>query len=234
MGGRVATSFQHKGIAVIMQRAGVIRPLAEIVAMAGLLISYIWGWEGAFEGDFTLCVVLYFGVGLAAHIRAAESPVDLGYRLDTLGAAARDALVATIPIGLVLLGTGALLGSIAFPPLASWPRTLLAGITWGALQQYGLLCVFYRRFGELLPGRRAPLLAASAVFGLLHIPNPFLTAATFGAGALACWLYRRAPNPIILGIMHGIITFLIVGTLPDFITMGMRVGPGFFSFQPGQ
>ncbi len=218
----------------MMQRATVIRPLGEIVAMAGLLISYIWGWGSTFKGDFTLCVILYLGIGLAAHIRAGESLADLGFRLDNLGAAALAALLATISIGLILLGTGTLLGSLDFPTLARWPRSLLDGIAWGTIQQYGLLCIFYRRFGELLPGRRRPLLAASAVFGLLHLPNPFLTVATFGAGALSCWLYRRAPNLIVLGIMHGIIAFLIVETLPHTITMGMRVGPGYFNFHPGQ
>ena len=219
---------------VIMQRLAVFRPLAEIVAMAGLLITYIWGWEGAFRGDFTLCVILYLGIGLAAHIRVGEGPTTLGLRLDNLGDAARDALLATITIGLILLSTGALLGSLDFPALPRWPRILLTGIAWGTIQQYGLLCIFYRRFGEILPGRRGPLLAASGVFGLLHLPNPFLSVATFGAGALSCWLYRRAPNLIVLGIMHGVIAFLIVETLPDAITMGMRVGPGFFNFQPGQ
>lgn len=217
-----------------MQRANPIRPLAEIVAMSGLLLSYIWGWGSTFKGDFTLCLILYLGVGLAAHVRAGESPADLGLRLDNLGSASRDALLATIPIGLILLGTGALLGSLDFPPLARWPSTLRDGIAWGAIQQYGLLCVFYRRFGELLPGRRGPILAASAVFGLLHLPNPFLTVATFSAGALSCWLYRRTPNLIVLGIMHGIVSFMIVETLPTVITMGMRVGPGFFNFQPGR
>jgi membrane protease YdiL (CAAX protease family) len=217
-----------------MQRARLIRPLAEIVAMAGLLISYIWGWGSTFKGDFTLCVILYLGIGLAAHIRAGESLADLGLRLDTLGAAARDALLALIPIGLLLLGAGTLLGSLDFPALARWPRILLDGIAWGAIQQYGLLCIFYRRFGELLPGRRGPLLAASAVFSLLHLAYPFLTIATFGAGALSCWLYRRAPNLIVLGVLHGIIAFMIVEALPDVITMGMRVGPGFFDFQPGR
>ncbi len=218
-----------------MQRPTVIRPLAEIVAMTGLLTSYIWGWESTFKGDFTLCVILYAGIGLAAHLRAGERPADIGLRVDNLGAAARDALLATLTVGLLLVGAGALLGSLDFPPLALWPGTLKNGIAWGGLQQYGLLCVYYLRFRELLPRHRGgPLWAASGVFTLLHLPNPFLTIATFGAGALSCWLYRRTPNLIVLGIMHGVISFLIVGTLPDSITMGMRVGPGFSHFVPGQ
>jgi len=225
---------------VNMQRPAVIRapavlwPLFEIAAMSALLISYIWGWEGAFERDFTVCVILYFGIGLASHLRAGERPADLGIRIDTLGPAARDALVATIAIGLLLAGAGALLGSLNFPPLALWPRALRDGIVWGFMQQYGLLCVYYRRFCELLPRHRsAPLLAASGVFALLHLPNPFLTLATFGAGALSCWLYRRTPNLLVLGVMHGVVSFLIVHSLPDTITMGMRVGPGFLHFVPG-
>src|SRR5881409_829712 len=204
-------AFQDKNILMIMQRRTVVRPLTEIAAMSGLLISYIWGWEGAFRGDFNLCVILYFGIGLASHLRAGERPADLGIRIDNLGAAARDALLATMAIGLLLAGAGALLGSLDFPPLPLWPRAMRDGVVWGLMQQYGLLCVYYRRFGELLQRRRgAPLLAASAVFALLHLPNPFLTLATFGAGTLSCWLYRRTPNLLVLGVMHGVVSFLIV------------------------
>ena len=218
-----------------MQRAGVIRPMAEIVAMSGLLISYIWVWGGTFEGGFTLCVVLYAGIGAAAHLRAGERPGDLGLRIDNLGAAAADALRATALIGLFLVGAGAVLGSLDFPPLSQWPRALGDGAAWGLLQQYGLLCIYYRRFSELLPRHRhGALWATSAVFALLHLPNPFLTIATFGAGALSCWLYRRTPNLIVLGIMHGVVSFLMIGSLPETITMGMRVGPGYAHFVPGQ
>jgi hypothetical protein len=173
--------------------------------------------------------------GLASHLRAGERPADLGLRIDNLGAAARDALLATMAIGLLLAAAGALLGSLDFPPLALWPRTLRDGVVWGLMQQYGLLCVYYRRFSELLPRHRdAPLWAAGATFALLHLPNPFLTLATFGAGALSCWLYRRTPNLFVLGVMHGFVSFLIVHTLHDAITTGMRAGPGFFRFVAGQ
>ena len=203
--------------------------------MSGLLTSYIWGWESTFKGDFTLCIILYVAIGLAVHLRAGERPYNIGIRADNLGAAARDALLATTALGLVLVGVGALLGSLDFPPLALWPATLRDGIAWGLLQQYGLTCIYYRRFNEILPGPGGgSLWAAGAAFALLHLPNPFLTLATFGAGLLSCWLYRRTPNLIVLGIMHGVVSFLMVETLPDSITMGMRVGPGFFRFVPGR
>ena len=218
-----------------MQRPADLRPLLEIVAMSGLLISFIWGWGSTFMGAFTLCVILYFTIGVASHLRAREGPADLGIRIDNLGAAALDALVATMVIGLLLAAAGSMLGSMDFPPLALWPRTLMDGVVWGLMQQYGLLCIFYRRFSELFPRHRdAPLWAASAIFALLHLPNPFLTLVTLGAGALSCWLYRRRQNLLVLGVMHGLVSFLIVHTLTSGITMGMRVGPGFFRYMAGR
>lgn len=206
-------------------------PFVEIAAMSALLLSYIWLWSGAFEGAFSLCVVVYFGIGIAAHWRAGERPRDVGIRIDNFGRAARDAFLATLAIGLVLAGAGALLGGLDFPPPADWPVALRDGIIWGLMQQYGLLTIYYRRFATLLPGHRdEPLWAASAVFAVLHLPNPFLTLATLAAGAVSCWLYRRTPNVFVLGIMHGVVSFLIIHCLPVAITMGMRVGPGFFRF----
>ena len=218
-----------------MQRSKVLRPLAEIVGVSVLVTSYIWGWEGTFKGAFTLCIVIYVGIGLAAQLRTREGPFDIGIRLDNLGSATRDALLATTVIGLLLLGSGLLLGSLDFPPLRLWPADLRLGIAWGTLQQYGLLCIYYRRFREILPSDRLdPQWVTGAVFGLLHLPNPFLTLATFGAGVLSCWLYRRTPNLVILGIMHGVVSFLITGCLPNGITMGMRVGPGYYHYIPGR
>jgi membrane protease YdiL (CAAX protease family) len=218
-----------------MQRGTVVRPLVELVAMSVLLTSYIWGWAGTFQGAFSLCALLYAFIGLASHLRADEGPADIGLRMDNLGAAGRDALLATMMIGLFLVGAGALFGGLDFPPLTRWPLNLCDGIVWGLMQQYGLLCFYYRRFTEVLPRHLCdPLWAAGAVFALLHLPNPFLTLVTFGAGVLSCWLYRRKPNLIVLGVMHGVVSFLIVRTLPETLTLGMKVGPGYLRFLAGR
>lgn len=223
------------GTSGVSGKSAVRWPLWEILGMFGVLISYIWVWAGAFEGSFPLVVILYFGLGLAAHLRAGEGAADLGIRTDNLVPAARNALLATLAIGLGLAAVGALFGTLDYPPLLLWPHALRDGVVWGMMQQYGLLCIFYRRFSELFPRHRAvPIWGASAVFSLLHLPNPFLTLATLAAGALSCWLYRRRPNLLVLGVMHGLVSFLIVHSLGSPITMGMRVGPGFFRFMAGR
>jgi len=216
-----------------MRRDRVVRPLLEILAMAALITSYIWGWGGAFRGHYHLCLVLYFLIGIAGHVRRGEGTVDIGLRLDNVRQAAITSLRAVTPWLLVFLGLGIPLGTVDFPPLPLWPATILNGSLWGTLQQYGLLCVFYRRFCEILPGDRSPMLATGAVFAFFHLPNPFLSLVTLGAGALSSWLYRRAPNLIVIGVTHAIVTFVIVNSLPSTVTFGMRVGPNFFRFIPG-
>jgi membrane protease YdiL (CAAX protease family) len=215
-----------------IQGRGPLAPLVEITVMAGLLMTYIWWWGGGSREDFILCVVLYLGFGLFAHLQAGESAASIGLRVDTLAPAARDALLAIVAIGLALITFGTLLGSLHFPPPSVWPWAVWYGSIWGGLQQYGLLAIFYRRFSEIFRGRFWPSLLASLFFSLFHIPNPFLMSATFAAGLLSCWLYRRSPNLIVLGIMHGVVSLLISATLPEYVTMGMRVGPGFYRYIP--
>lgn len=93
------------------------------------------------------------------------------------------------------------------------------------MQQYGVTAFFYRRFLDALQSSRAASLAAAAVFALFHLPNAFLTLFTLGAGLLACWLYRRHPNLLVLGAVHALISFVVLNSLPGAITLRLRVGP---------
>src|SRR6185503_8988739 len=150
------------GTSGVSGKSAVRWPLWEILGMFGVLISYIWVWAGAFEGSFPLVVILYFGLGLAAHLRAGEGAADLGIRTDNLGPAARNALLATLAIGLGLAAVGALFGPLDYPPLLLWPPALRDGVCWEMMQHYGLLYIFSRRFSELFPRPRSvPIWGAS-------------------------------------------------------------------------
>jgi hypothetical protein len=218
----VATDLGHTSAAV-RPRAAVT--LLETGALVLGLLSYIWVWSGTFPGHFLVILALYFGIGIESHRRHHETPREIGVRLDNLGRAFRLVGLWIGPVILLALGAGLFFHSWRFPSLAVSAGSVAFGIVWGTAQQYGLVCVLYRRFRELLPGARIPILAAGLIFGLFHLPNPFLTAVTAILGPLACWLYSREPNLFTLGIWHGVTSFVLYHSLPVYLTLLLRVGP---------
>jgi len=195
--------------------------------MAALVLSYIWIWQGAFRGDFLLVAVLYLAIGCLGHRVHGESLRSIGLRMDNWAAAVRNACVV-VAVGIFLtLAAGAALGAWhfeAFHLLAAIPWM----IVWGTAQQYGLLCILYRRFLDILPGTRLATVAAATLFAIFHVPNLLLIGVTFVAGIASCILYRRVPNVFVLGLGHASISFALLGALPFKFTHHMRVGPGYF------
>jgi membrane protease YdiL (CAAX protease family) len=209
----------------IRRANAALLPLLEITAMTVMLLAYIWLWQDRFPGADFICLALYFGIGIAGHWYRGESAHQIGLRTDNLKAAALDALPIMVPIVVVVLLIGLAAHSIHFPPVETWPARLASGWLWGTMQQYGLTAFFNRRLFDALSSHRAASLAAAALFALFHLPNTFLMGLTFGAGLLACWLYRREPNLPVLGAVHAVISFFVLGALPDWLTLRLRVGP---------
>ncbi len=204
------------------------RAAVEMLAMTALLLSYIWVWAGRLPAHRALLLVLYFGLGVSAHRARGETARAIGLRKDNWREAARLALLAVGPLFAAVWLSGWAVGSARLPAPEHVAAALLWRLLWGTAQQYGLVCFYYRRALELTgsPGRASWL--AAALFALFHLPNVFLTAFTFGAGWLACWIYRRAPNVAVLGAAHALVSFAIYYALPETWTVRMRVGPGFY------
>jgi len=200
----------------------------ELTAMTLLLLSYIWLWQSSFPGHVVVVCLLYFGLGVESHVRRGETAREIGLRFDNFGRSLRDVLLFVGPLIPIPILIGAGLDSLRLPSMPEILAGLPQKAAWSTAQQYGLLAFFYRRFGELFPGKWPPILAAAGVFAILHLPNPFLFAVTLGLGTLSCWLYRRQPNLVVLGLTHAVVSFAISRSLPLDLTFGMRVGPGFF------
>lgn len=198
--------------------------------MTALILSYIWIWKNAFPGDFAVCLALYLAIGIRGHLRRGEAAREIGLRLDNFGPALVQALLYVGPLIVVTVATGFVLGTIRPYRESAWWVALSRTIGWGTLQQYGLLAFYCRRLSEVLFDGRAIVLAAASLFALFHLPNPFLTPVTLLAGALSCWLYRRLPNLLVLGLMHAALSTALSRCLPYEVTFGLRVGPGFFRF----
>lgn len=213
------------------RRSWHVPALIELSAMITVLLTYIWGWQGAFAGASATIVCLYFGIGVLGHVLRRESPRELGLRLDNCGAACRNLAIVVLVGVSVPLAAGAALGSWHFIS----PNEVLERapwlILWGTAQQYGLLCFFYRRFLDVFAHPHTATASASLVFAACHLPNPFLSAVTLVAGAVSCTLYRRAPNVFLLGVAHAVISFVLLWALPYSVTHGLRVGPAYLALR---
>jgi membrane protease YdiL (CAAX protease family) len=107
-----------------------------------------------------------------------------------------------------------------------WSR-LAVLIPWGLGQQFTLQTVFLREAQAAL-SKSSGIWLASLLFAALHLPNPFLTAAT-GLGALAwCWIYDRHPNLLPLALSHAVVTIVILYAFDETVTGGLRVGSAYW------
>jgi membrane protease YdiL (CAAX protease family) len=105
-----------------------------------------------------------------------------------------------------------------------------AYVIWALMQQFILQSYFLLRLLRLLPGKVAPVIAASAIFALAHLPNPILTPITLLWGVIACILFLRYRNIYTLGLAHGIMGLCVAVTVPSPLHHNMRVGLGYLRY----
>lgn len=197
----------------------------ELLAASGLLFSYIWLWQGAFEGDFVVCLALFLGITLYSHRRRGETARDLGFRLDNLGQSFKLVFSFVGPLIFLMVAAGLALDLHREPPIQRLFARMALMPLFGVAQQYGLLGFYYRRFQEALPGQWLPILASASVFAALHAPNTPLMVMTFAISLGACWLYRRTPNLWVLGLAHGLLSICLAMFLAKLLVFGLKVGP---------
>jgi membrane protease YdiL (CAAX protease family) len=131
---------------------------------------------------------------------------------------------------------GAILLYVVGAQLGTWhvqrdlSTTVLLLIPWGFGQQFALQTVFLRE-AQAMCGRPGGIVLAAALFAALHLPNPFLTAMTFG-GALAWgWIYDRHPNLLPLALSHALLTLAILCAFDEAVTGHLRVGAAYLSLR---
>jgi membrane protease YdiL (CAAX protease family) len=128
---------------------------------------------------------------------------------------------------IVLFGIGLVMKSLRFDgkQVVEWVLWLPL---WGLMQQY-VLQGFINRRAQILFGRgwRSTLLVA-LIFALLHLPNPWLSVATFAGGLLWADVYQRAPNLPALALSHALMSMLLALSLPPTTINSLRVGIKYF------
>jgi uncharacterized protein len=177
-------------------------------------------------------IILAFALMVFSHRLRRETFKDLGFRFDNFVHAARLLLLPMIVITVFLFITGWILqssGAGAPRERAGFSLWLpVAGVAWGLVQQYALQSFVNRRAQEVWGRGTASVIATAIVFAALHLPNPWLTVATFIAGCLWAYIFQRAPNLFALAISHSLLTIVLISTIPESLLGGLRVGYNYF------
>jgi hypothetical protein len=196
------------------------RDLLEITVVFGCILVAVWTPPGSVNAFFSIvaaaCVVAF---AVAGRWRALE----LGLKRPLAGAG------YILLAGAILCGVIALIGipmrsagaAYTVPLSRSWQYAV-----WALQQEFILQSIFFLRLEAMLGSRRA-VIAAAALFSLVHIPNPILTVFSLCGGILFCELFRRWRNLYPLGIIHGALGLTIAASLPDKWLHHMRVGIGY-------
>ncbi|MDQ3684524.1 MAG: CPBP family intramembrane metalloprotease [Acidobacteriota bacterium] len=186
-------------------------------------------------GGSNLLIALPVGLAflfiVLSHRVRGETSRDLGWRFDNFLHAARllfpPMLIATI----LCVSFGWWSGHLNFMRWRGGQSILgmpVLGIVWGLLQQ-SVLQGFINRRAQIIWGRGTiSILVVALIFGALHLPNPALTVATFAGGILWAAVYQRASNLLALGLSHGLMTWVLISSLPPSSLHGLRVGFKYF------
>lgn len=172
-------------------------------------------------------IILAFALMLVSHHLRGETAREIGWRLDNFFAALRLLVVPLLGVLVLIILTGWLMGSLRLEWSQSRPRFLLLP-AWGFIQQY-VMQGFINRRAQLVWGRGwRSILLVGLIFALMHLPNLWLTLATFLGGVVLAYIYQRVPNLLALALAHGLTSLLLVSTLPPTALHSMRVGFKYF------
>ena len=168
---------------------------------------------------------------LLSHRVRGESAREVGWRLDNFWEAARLLLPPMLAVSVLLVGLGWYAGTLDF---GRWEggQSIMGvpglSLVWGPLQQYALQGFINRRAQVALGRGALSVLLVALLFALFHLPNPWLTFATFAGGLLWAWVYQRAPNILAVGLSHSLMTWVMISSVPTGVLHNLRVGFKYF------
>lgn len=172
-------------------------------------------------------LALAFGLMLLSHHARGETAREIGWRVDNFFGAVRLLIIPMIGLGVLIVLIGWLSLGLRSDKLQLWQWVVWLPL-WGLIQQY-VLQGFINRRAQVLWGRGArSVLLVAFVFALLHLPNPWLSIATFIGGAVWAAVYQRIPNLPALALSHGLMSLLLASSFPASAINSLRVGIRYF------
>jgi membrane protease YdiL (CAAX protease family) len=196
----------------------VTRKLRFTVPLLAVIASYTWVFV-RLTPRWAAHVVTAIVLGLS--VWRATRTGEWGLRGSAFLPALRQAAALTLAAVIVIYFVGSHLGPLPRRP-HPW-RDLAFLVPWAAGQQFALQTVLLRE-AQAATSRGKGIALAAAIFGALHLPNPFLASVTLVAAAVWCWIYDRHPNLLPLALSHALCTLAIIYCLDPTVTGRLRIG----------
>ena len=208
------------------------KPLAEMAIVLLCALCVEWLILPFTKNPFIVALPILVAVGVVffSHRRNNESLKEIGYRFDNFLACWRLLILPMLAFFIVLTALGWALGSLRLADVFSWAfaRKYVWLFVWGLIQQHVLQAFFNRRAQDVWGKGFASILVATTIFAVLHLPNFWLTIATFLGGLMWTSVYQRIPNLFALALSHGLMSAALVLSAPPAAMHGMRVGYNYF------
>jgi hypothetical protein len=210
-------------------KRGLQRDWIEIAAAYALIMSVIW--TGRPLQRF-LWVVAAAGVVLIVW-RSFDGWKAMGFTTANFWRALW-IVGAAIAVAGITIAVAARLRTLHPPPGGpiAFIATYIAYAIWSGVQQFLLQGFFLMRLLRVIRSATVAALAAAALFGAAHLPNPILTPITLIWGFAACLLFLHYRNIYPLMIAHAILGITVAITIPGPVDHNMRVGLSYLTYNP--
>jgi len=198
--------------------------VCESFLVFSLIMLYIWRLRQACWG----CWSFILGAVIVSHCLRKERPVSLGFQKEGLDRALAAVIRPLMIVVIGLLGSGAALGFVRNVTAQQAGFDLARYLIWGLFQQYLLNGYFVNRLHMFIRNGKNLCAAGSLLFAAAHAPNVFLMATALVGGYVCVWNYLKYRNLYLLGMLHGVVGFVLYLVVPSKISHGFLVGPSYF------
>jgi membrane protease YdiL (CAAX protease family) len=188
------------------------------IAILAVLFSWTWFLEQRAPGQ-AVSIVGFLVIALTTWHDARRRAWGLAWR--ALWPGFWRVLIVTLPAVALIVAAGAALGTLH--DRRDFLGSLIPLAVWGLAQQWVLQTVILAE-AQRATSPRTGVWIAAAIFGAVHLPNPFLAAVTFVGALLWCGVYTRYPNILPLAFSHGLGTLAILHAFSPDITGRLRIG----------